>query len=106
VKYSNSNSYVDVWTNKGSFAKIYIKDTGIGIPQEDIPKIFERFYRVDKTRDRKTGGSGLGLSITSEIIRRHKGEIQIKNKKNGDKKKNNSSSHIITPILQTYTEEL
>jgi two-component system, OmpR family, sensor kinase len=80
VKYSNSNSYVDVWTSKGNTAKIYIKDTGIGIPQEDIPKIFERFYRVDKTRDRKTGGSGLGLSITNEIIRRHKGEIQIKSK--------------------------
>lgn len=80
VKYSNPNSFVDVWTNKGSTAKIYIKDTGIGIPQEDNPKIFERFYRVDKTRDRKTGGSGLGLSITSEIIRRHRGEIQLKSK--------------------------
>ncbi|WP_166636504.1 ATP-binding protein [Fonticella tunisiensis] len=80
VKYSNPNSYVDVWTHKGSKAKIYIKDTGIGIPEEDIPRIFERFYRVDKTRDRKTGGSGLGLSITNEIIKRHKGEIHVKSK--------------------------
>lgn len=78
VKYSNSNSFVDVWTESGAYAKLFIKDMGIGIPQDELNKIFERFYRVDKTRDRKTGGSGLGLSIAMEIIKRHKGEIQVK----------------------------
>lgn len=78
VKYSSNNSFVDVWSENDTYAKIFIKDTGIGIPQEEVNKIFERFYRVDKTRDRKTGGSGLGLSIAMEIIKRHKGEIQVK----------------------------
>jgi len=54
-----------------------ISDTGVGIPPEDQPHVFDRFYRVDKARSRDTGGTGLGLSIVQQIIRLHAGSIQV-----------------------------
>lgn len=57
---------------------IVIKDNGEGIPAEDLPHIWDRFYRVDKSRSSKQGGSGLGLAITKQIIERHGGDIRIK----------------------------
>lgn len=58
-------------------AYLEVSDTGVGIPEDAISHIFERFYRVDKARSRQTGGSGLGLSIVRTIVRRNRGEIQI-----------------------------
>ncbi|MBN1634159.1 MAG: two-component sensor histidine kinase [Ignavibacteria bacterium] len=59
---------------------ISVRDSGMGIPQEDIPRIFERFYRVDKTRSRDMGGSGLGLSIVKHIIELHNSKITVESK--------------------------
>jgi signal transduction histidine kinase len=63
-------------TKQGDWVEVSVSDTGEGIPAEDLPNIFERFYRVDKSRARATGGSGLGLTIAKRLIEAHGGKIE------------------------------
>lgn len=67
---------------EGEFVKMSVEDTGAGIPEEDLPYIFEKFYRVDKSRQPENSGTGLGLSIAKKLVELHNGRIQVKSEVN------------------------
>jgi signal transduction histidine kinase len=76
IKYNKIGGHIEIITKKQEDKYIIIfKDNGIGISKEDLPYIFERFYRADKSRNRSTGGSGIGLAISKAIIESHGGSI-------------------------------
>jgi len=78
IKYSKDGSKIEVETKiHKKFFTMYIRDTGIGIPEHLIHRIFDKFYRVDSSRSKHTGGRGLGLTLTKAIIELHNGTIQV-----------------------------
>ncbi|WP_195947371.1 sensor histidine kinase [Paraclostridium bifermentans] len=95
IRYTNNggNIYINAYEENENI-KIHFKDDGVGIPKESLKYIFERFYRVDESRSKETGGIGVGLTIVKSIIDLHKGKIEVKSKKN------KGSEFIITlPII-------
>lgn len=78
LKYNKPNGSITVSAReKGDMVEVSVSDTGIGIPPEDLSRVFERFYRVDKARSRELGGTGLGLSIVKHIVQAHGGEVSV-----------------------------
>ena len=78
IKYSSEGSEITITaTTQTDQLEIVVKDTGVGIPPEHQTRIFERFYRVDKSRDRQTGGTGLGLAIVKHIVNLHNGRVKV-----------------------------
>ena len=80
--YTGGRIYVSVHKDADQIL-LEVADTGIGIPEEDIPKVFNRFYRVDKARSRAAGGTGLGLAIVSDTVRRRGGSVSAANRPEG-----------------------
>ena len=84
VKYNRPGGFVRVRLTGGeSECVVEVEDNGIGVPEEDRPRIFDRFYRVDKMRSRAYGGTGLGLSIAAEMVHRRGGSIEVRGREGG-----------------------
>ena len=81
IKYNKEGGKLTVWVgNTLQGKKVCVTDTGIGIPKEHQDRIFERFYRVDKSHSREIGGTGLGLAITKSAVVAHRGAIKVQSK--------------------------
>lgn len=96
IKYTSHGRIFVSAVTEGTMAVITIADTGIGIPPQDLPRIFDRFYRVDKSRSRGEGGSGLGLAIAQTIVESHEGKIKVKSQPG-----KGSTFSILLPLLPT-----
>lgn len=84
IKYNTENGQVHVrlWKEEEDVV-VTVEDTGVGIPEDEKPHVFDRFYRVDKARSRQAGGSGLGLSIVSDLVKRNLGEVRVSDREGG-----------------------
>ena len=75
--------YVDMWRDADQHQVVLtVRDTGVGIPEDVQERVFERFFRVDESGTRKSGGSGLGLSIVKHIVEQHRGTIEMTSRVN------------------------
>ncbi|WP_055748056.1 sensor histidine kinase [Brevibacillus choshinensis] len=97
VKYSEQGGKVEIdavkeGTNKVAYS---VRDYGNGIPEEDLPYVFERFYRADKARSRDVEGTGLGLAIAAQIVKMHKGQISVKSSK-----EQGTQFTVVFPVIQ------
>ena len=81
IKYNREEGSVDITVEDGSLVKVEVADTGIGIEPQYQERVFERFFRVDKSHSKKIGGTGLGLSIVKHAVKLHDGKIEMKSKK-------------------------
>ncbi|MGN6317562.1 phosphate regulon sensor histidine kinase PhoR [Trinickia sp.] len=79
IRYTPDGGSIDVvWKQVGGEAVFSVTDTGLGVPAADIPRLTERFYRVDRSRSRDTGGTGLGLAIVKHVLQRHDATLEVK----------------------------
>lgn len=103
IKYTPDGGTVSLSLSKSDgWSRVEIADTGIGIPSEDLPYVFDRFYRVDKARSRSQGGSGLGLSIAKWIARAHGGDIRVESEVG-----EGTTFTVLLPVLvEEQTEEI
>ena len=102
IKYTPDGGFIRV--TAGSLEDtvwMEVSDNGIGIPEKDRERIFERFYRVDKARSRESGGTGLGLSIAREIVQRHHGTLAL-----ADHQGPGTTIRLTLPITQAHTEHM
>jgi two-component system phosphate regulon sensor histidine kinase PhoR len=83
IKYTHAGGRITVGAVlSDEFVEVFVRDTGIGIPPEDLPRLFERFYRVDKARSRELGGTGLGLSIVKHLVAAQNGATRVESRVN------------------------
>jgi two-component system, OmpR family, phosphate regulon sensor histidine kinase PhoR len=102
VRYTPAGGHVDVaWTRRpdGS-GEVEVRDSGIGIEREHLPRLTERFYRVDGSRSRDTGGTGLGLSIVKHVVQRHGGELEVASEPG-----KGSSFRLVLPAARVRSQE-
>jgi two-component system phosphate regulon sensor histidine kinase PhoR len=79
IRYTKPGGRADVTLSaEGDEVVLSVADTGVGIPTRELPRIFERFYRVDRARSRETGGTGLGLSIVKHVVENHGGTVSVR----------------------------
>ncbi|OGR94054.1 MAG: hypothetical protein A2V88_10125 [Elusimicrobia bacterium RBG_16_66_12] len=84
IKYTERGGRVEVSAEASAGGlSVAVRDTGAGIPADDLPRVFERFYRVDKARSREAGGTGLGLSIVKHLVEAHGGKVSVESRQPG-----------------------